>query len=230
MEVEKKNGKGSVIAIIILAILVLALGGYIVYDKVISNKNTETNTEDVNKTNNNSNNTVDQEQTIFKSYNLGDKVNLLDSSNWNVLETSSENDEFVTLLSIDNINTNYNITFTNALSYISTTYKTDLATKLNANSSGIKEARLLTLDDVSKLSGIDVSSLIPGASLENNVTPAFLYQSETITSSVDQDCPIMICSAVPEYYETNPGRICMGTQTNVFPIRPVITISKNYIR
>ena len=44
MESEKKNGKGLIVAIVILSILVLGLGGYIVYDKVISNNNTKTNT------------------------------------------------------------------------------------------------------------------------------------------------------------------------------------------
>ena len=40
----------------------------------------------------------------------------------------------------------------------------------------------------------------------------------------------MVCNAVPEQYESNPGRMCIGTQTNIFPIRPVIVVSKDYIK
>jgi len=227
---ENKKKNGLVIVIVILIIFVLALSGYILYDKLIVNKITESNTE-VNEGNNSKNNeNIDSTDKIaYKSYNLGDEVYLLDSSKWNVLEASLDSDEFIKLLSSENRN-NSNITFTNAPNYISTTYKSELVTKLNASNDDIKEARLLTLDDISKISGISVSNLMPGTSLENNITPAFLYQSDTITSSIDQNCPIMICSAIPEYYETSPGRICIGTQTEVFSIRPVITISKKYLK
>lgn len=228
MENEKKNNNGLIAALVILSILVLGLGGYIVYDKVISNKNVESNNQNIDSSNSNSKNKIEQQKT-YKSYQVGDKVSLIDSSSWNVLDNSTESDEFVTLLSIDNINKEYNITFKNASTYISTTYKSNLITKINANNDDIKETRLLTLEDISKLSGIEVSKLVPGESLENNVTPSFLYQSETITSSIDKDCPIMVCNAVSENYETNPGRMCIGTQTDVFPIRPVIKISKKYI-
>lgn len=223
---ENKNNKGLIVLIIILIIMVLGLGGYIVYDKIISNKSTETNEN--NKQPNETN--EEEQQKTYKSYKIGDTVALLDSSQWNVLKDSNEDEEFVTLLSVDNINKEYKITFTDAPTYVSTTYKSNLLSSLDANNTNIKESRLLTLEDISKLSGIDVSKLIPGESLENNITPAFLYQSETITSSVDQNIPIMVCNAVPEDYETNPGRICEGTQTFVFPIRPVIVISKRLIK
>lgn len=66
MEENKKGNKVLVIAVVILSILVIALGGYICYDKVISNNNdeqTESNknnnveetNEDANKDNNNIN-------------------------------------------------------------------------------------------------------------------------------------------------------------------------------
>lgn len=45
MEIKKKNAKGLIIAIVILVILVIALGGYISYDKFLSKDNTETTEE-----------------------------------------------------------------------------------------------------------------------------------------------------------------------------------------
>lgn len=240
---KNKNGSGT---IIFLIILVIALGGYIVYDKIISNKDVKTDINDSNTNNNNNSinynkenedviddnnkNEQNQKPTTYKAYNLGDKVNLLDSSNWNVWESLAENDEFVTLINSDNINKYNSITFKEAPTYVSTTYKSNLITSLNANNDDIKDARLLTLEDISKLSRIEVNNLVPGVSLENNVTPSFLYQSTTITSKIDEnDCPIMICESIPNY-PNNQGRICEETQTDKFQIRPVITISKKYIK
>ena len=223
----EKNSKKVLIIIVVLSILVLGLGGYIVYDKIISNQN-------IDSSNNNNKTGIEQEikqQETYKSYKIGDSVNLLDSSNWNVLESSTENDEFITLLSDDNVNKDKNIKFKDASTYISTTYRSNLITKLNATSNDIKETRLLTLEDISKLSGIEISKLTAGTSLENNVTPEFIYHRATITSEIDEyDCPTMICGDIDDTHTDRPGRICEGTQTNIFPIRPVIKISKNYIQ
>ena len=178
---------------------------------------------------NNKSNTNDIKDKVYNSYSVGDKVSLSDSSVWNVLESSTKDDEFVTLLSVSNINNN-SIAFTEASNYITTTYKDDLISKNNATDKDIKEIRLISLEDISKLSGISTSELIPGKSLENNSTPAFLYESQTITSKIEGNNPIMICNPIPEFHETNPGRICIGTQTDKFEIRPVIVISKQYIK
>ena len=48
---ENKNNKGLIVLIIILIIMVLGLGSYIVYDKIISNKSTETNESNNTKAN-----------------------------------------------------------------------------------------------------------------------------------------------------------------------------------
>lgn len=48
MEVNQKKAKGFVIAIVVLTILVLALGGYIGYDKFLSKNVTETSTTEKN--------------------------------------------------------------------------------------------------------------------------------------------------------------------------------------
>ena len=50
MEEEKKNNKGLYVIIAVLCLLVLGLGGYIIYDKSLSNiqKDTNTNNKDHN--------------------------------------------------------------------------------------------------------------------------------------------------------------------------------------
>lgn len=49
MENEKKSGKGSIIVIIILTILVICLGGYIGYDKFLNTNNTVTEENSTNE-------------------------------------------------------------------------------------------------------------------------------------------------------------------------------------
>lgn len=58
MEVEKNKSKGSIIAIIVLIILVIALGSYIVYDKILSDPSSKTSNTNNNTTNINSDNLV----------------------------------------------------------------------------------------------------------------------------------------------------------------------------
>lgn len=60
MNVEKKNGKGLVFITIIFAILVLLLGGYIVYDKILNKNNTST-------TEQNSNNEINEKNKVENS-------------------------------------------------------------------------------------------------------------------------------------------------------------------
>ena len=71
MEEKKQESKGLTVAVIILSILVIALGGYICYDKVISNnseKQTESNKnnyleeKDTNKEENNKNENLEEKE------------------------------------------------------------------------------------------------------------------------------------------------------------------------
>ena len=97
MEENKKGNKVLVIAVVILSILVIALGGYICYDKVISknndeqtesnkNNNVEEKNEDTNKDNNNIND---------NSANLDFDFNELSST----LHSSIQKDSITTFIS-----------------------------------------------------------------------------------------------------------------------------------
>lgn len=147
MESEKKNGKRLIVALVILSILVLGLGGYIVYDKVISNDNTKTNTSN---NSNSSNNT--KEEISYNSYNIGDKVavKLNDSTvlNFYVLKDSSKSDEFVTLFAEKNIGTSaFNTDYTDGNEYKGSLIESKL-NELTSSWTNVKEKRLITVDEI----------------------------------------------------------------------------------
>lgn len=66
MEVEKNKSKGSVVVIVILTILVIALGGYIGYDKFLNKNNTST-TEENSKNETNTKNKVQNSEEEIKT-------------------------------------------------------------------------------------------------------------------------------------------------------------------
>lgn len=84
--------KSKNIIIIILSILVVCLSGYIVYDKVLVNK------DDKNNENGN-----DKQQTVvenkYKQYRAGDTVKLKNNTEWIVLTDSGNDMDYVTILS-----------------------------------------------------------------------------------------------------------------------------------
>ncbi len=83
----KKN-----IVIIILSILVLGLGGCLIYNKVIDKKNENSNTAS------------SDESATYKAYSKGEEITLKDGSEWLVLEDSGESTDYVKLLSKDGFN------------------------------------------------------------------------------------------------------------------------------
>ena len=78
METNKKNG--SIVAIVILAILVVALGGYIGYDKFLNNNNTST-TEENSKNETNTKNEIEDSETYKYKALLINNDNCMNCSN-----------------------------------------------------------------------------------------------------------------------------------------------------
>lgn len=89
MEENKKGNKSLIVTVVILSILVIALGGYICYDKVISNNNDE-------QTENNKNNKVEEkdDNTNDNSANLDFDFNELSST----LHSSVQKDNITTFI------------------------------------------------------------------------------------------------------------------------------------
>ena len=94
---EKKNSKGLIIAVVILSILVIALGGYICYDKVIKN-NTDKQTE----SNKNNDSKEKNEDTSEDDSNINDNSANLDfdfNELSNTLHSSVQKDNITTFVS-----------------------------------------------------------------------------------------------------------------------------------
>lgn len=234
---KQKSGNGLKIATAIACVVAICGIGFGVYCLIESNNKTQeisnlkTQIEEQNRIiaelNEQDNNS--QEGLQNKSYKVGDLVTLKNGTSWNVIENSDIDNDSIVLLSVDDINTSRNVKISEVKNYLLNEYKNSIAEQLGSN----VDVRLLTLDDISELSEIASSSLVPGTSLENGTTPEFLYKTTTLISDDSNmllgENPIMICAAVPEHYETSPGRICMSTQTDTEPFRVVITIAKKDI-
>ena len=246
MSKKKKNSDLPVIiCILIFSISILILIGYYLFNDnnelEIETSNNESNyytTNDINNNNNSNTNTNNKDNNSTKTdnnnskrtYKIGDLIFLKNNTTWGVINNSSETDEFVTILSDDNINESYSISYKNAQNYVSTTYKNKIEKAFKTTGADIKEVRLLTMNDISRLSGISVNELVPGKSIINKKTPSFIYDTETITSDISNGLPLMICGAVSESTENNYGKICLGNNSEYFAIRIVMTINKKYIK
>jgi len=237
VENKQKSRNGLKIATAIACVLAVCGIGFGVYCLIDNNNKTQeisslkTKIEEQNKiiAELNEQENAQQEEPQNKSYQIGDLVTLKNGTSWNVIKDSDINSDNVVLLSVENINTSNSIKISEVKNYLLNEYKNTISSALNSSI----DVRLLTLDDVSELSGISSSNLVPGTSLENGTTPEFLYKTTTLISDDSNmllgENPIMICAAVPEHYETSPGRICMSTQTDTEPFRVVITIAKKDI-
>lgn len=236
---KQSDGKGWKIATIVASVVAVCGIGFGVYCLIENNNKTQeisnlkTQIEEQNRiiTELNEQDNNSQEGLQNKSYKVGDLVTLKNGTSWNVIEKSDIDNDSIVLLSVDDINTSRNVEISEVKNYLLNEYKNSIAEQLGSN----VNVRLLTLDDVSELSGIASSSLVPGTSLENGITPDFLHETTTLisddTNMLLGENPNMICEAVDagQFSSGNPARICMSTQTNTEPFRVVITMAKKDI-
>ena len=143
--VNNKSGKGLTFLVIILVLMVLGLGGYIMYSNVKSTDNT--NTTDNSNSSDNS-----QEVTSYNSYNIGDKVTvtLNDSTEetFYVLKQSSKTAEDVTLFAEKNIGTGpFNNNYTDGNEYSGSLIESKV-NELTSSWTNVKEKRLITVDEI----------------------------------------------------------------------------------
>ena len=82
--------------ILILSLLVIGLGSYVIFDKVI-NKKVDNNSSAENGKLDSEN--IQENTNTFKSYKKGDEIILSDNSKWLVISDSDENTDYVTMLS-----------------------------------------------------------------------------------------------------------------------------------
>ncbi|MDO5003800.1 MAG: hypothetical protein Q4E39_06220 [bacterium] len=244
----KKKGNSSIITIVILSLLVLVLGGYIIYEKITPNSNNTSN-----NTNKESNQNSNEKVIKYNAYNVGDKVTakLNDSieSTFYVLKQSSETDENVTLFAEKNIGTSaFNTDFTDGNEYKGSLIESKL-NELTTSWTNIKEKRLITVDEINATGLTNKERCGPS---ENDLCDTvkenswLKYKNEfywTMTKA-ESNGNIQYDKGKYIYYVDLGGSITghivgykpggewneNGTAFDNFGIRPVIEISKEYIK
>lgn len=203
--------------IVVLLFFILGIGIFSFSLKLTSKDNTkkESNDEEVI----NEDTSVDRSNKTYKIYHLGDSIKLSDNSSWHVINDSNNDEDEVTILSDDDIG---KINVNDIDIYLEETYYNQLQENLGAIDTSISNIRLLDVDDIMTLTGL--KDIISGTKIEKQGLE-WLYAKSTLTSYTEDSNPILICSKDKD----NPARICIGKGSDIFPVRPVITINKNYI-
>ena len=218
---DKDENRRNLISIIILIVILVGVSIFITVDKFLTKSalNKQEDTEEITTGNTE---IVEMETDTYTRYNIGDSVNLIDSSSWHVIKTSEKTSSTVTLLN-DNIINTY-IRSDEANTYLNEVYQKNLKDSLGATSDNIEETRLLSLEDIATITNI--VPLEVGVSLESS-NMDWLYNKRTLTSYVDSnDLSVLIC----EKTSNEEAKLCGATTSEIWPVRPVITIDKSYIK
>ncbi len=218
---DKDENRRNLISIIILIVILFGVSIFITVDKFLTKSalNKQEDTEEITTGNTE---IVEMETDTYTRYNIGDSVNLIDSSSWHVIKTSEKTSSTVTLLN-DNITNTY-IRSDEANTYLNEVYQKNLKDSLGATSDDIEETRLLSLEDIATITNI--VPLEVGVSLESS-NMDWLYNKRTLTSYVDSnDLSVLIC----EKTSNEEAKLCEATTSEIWPVRPVITIDKSYIK
>ncbi len=240
-EEEKKDDRIVRITIVFLGIVLLALFGVIVFaikaplttiyktysnlddkDGYYPNGQVDPNGNNVKSDNPYINGTV--ENQVYKKYKIGDTVTLNDNSKWYVIQDSKEDDSYIVLLGTQNINDG-TLNYQNAEEYLDNKFKLAFAKGIKADADGII-IRLISLNDISILSGINEEQLDVNSEIQNDKTPKFIYETINLTNHLDDNNnPVLICP--------NNGKaiLCTGNPPlDPWIIKPVVEISKDYIK
>lgn len=169
------------------------------------------------------------EKEKYEKYKIGDAITLKDDSTWHVLYESKDSSEYVTILSDEDVNTS-NVLYGNVNSFLKGTYKSKLVSDLKADFSEIQETRMLAYLDLANISSAKSSEFEPEVEIKKFDIPEFIYATDTITDTVYRvevsSNPVMICAKKDD----KEARFCLGDSSKANAIRPVIVISKKYIK
>lgn len=211
------SNRTNLTIIFVLCSVIVIIGGYFAINRFFDKKVEEDSSlEEVNE---NKDTSVNKREK-YDSYKVGDYITLKNNSTWNVIAKSDSEESNVLLLMEDQLD-NW-IDFRQAKNYVMNTFASDFAQSLGIGADEVS-ARLLSIDDIQTITGI--ADLAPGVTIEDS-NRTFLYRSSTLTEEVEGDTPILIC----EKTDKDPARICMGTGTDTWKVRPVIEISKKYVK
>lgn len=221
---ENDQNRTNLIMIIVLISVILLIAVFVNSNHI---NPTESNTEKQDDESNEvtkKDTTVEEQPELYKSYEIGNQITLLDSSSWHVIKNTTKKEETITLLKDSKLSTELKKEEIN--NFLTTTYVKLLKDSLSALSTDIKEVRLITLDDIKLITGIETLEKETFIEKENST---WLYQDDTITSNTSvNNIPLQICKIEEE--EIIRGKLCEITDKETWPIRPVIIISKEYIK
>lgn len=171
-----KNKNDLLLVIGILLVLVLLLGGYIVYDKLLSSSENGKDVKIEDKTDE-----VDQKNT-YKSYDVGDKVKVkLNNSlemTFYVLKQSSDNEKLITLFAEKNIGTSaFNNDSKDGNEYKGSLIENNLG-KLTSNWTNVKEKRLITVEEIKSTGLTEVQKEDRCQAIEGSCPDDYTYIKE----------------------------------------------------
>ncbi len=256
MEEEKKNSKGLYAIIVILCLLVLGLGGYIVYDKILSNTNKDVNTNDKDNNADKEKKDSQEDESTKKEYNfyeIGDKVTVkLNDSNestFYVLKQSSQNEEYVTLFAEKSFGTSaFQEDYSDENEFEGSLIQSKL-NELTSDWTNVKEKRLITVEEIlatgltSKKqcgpSESDICDSIKENSWLLNDSEEYWTMSKAVEDSVGSYPDnryvyiVTLDGSITGYivgYKPGSQWNEQGNFGNNMGIRPVIVISKEYIK
>ena len=203
-----------VLVAVIILISIMAIADHLTKKPSNKENNSDTVVEQKKDT------SVDDNSVIYKSYKIGDQVTLIDSSNWHVIKDTSTSEESITLLKDDKIDTE--LKKDEIDNFLNTTYMKILKDNLSALSTDIKEVRLINTEDIKNITGLDTIEL--DTTIEN---VDWLYTEKTVIGSTSSN-NLPLC--IGKHDELEAGKLSEVTTEDLLPVRPVITISKDYIR
>lgn len=247
MNISEKKDTGIIVLVTLLVVLVIGLTGYIAYDKISeSKKNDDVVDEEINN-----------KKTEYKSYNVGDKItvklgkNL--EENFYVLKNSNEDEEIITLFAEKNIgNSAFNNDYSKGNEYRGSLIENKL-NELTNMWTNVKVKRLITVDEIKATGLIETVVEDRGASLgiSNPVEYTYINKNSFLLEPGENDTNKMYWTMT----KVSPSDLTDDTNNYVYlvgisgcieahivgykdnqnafknyGIRPVIEISKNYIK
>lgn len=209
---EKDSNRTNLIIVVILTLTLLTVGIIVLINNILTKSSVEKNNQELIDNSEEITNTDVNTNIYYNSYNIGDEITLIDSSNWNVIKESAKEENTITILK--NVEISTYVKKEEVDTYLKEKYRKILKDNLGTSDNNIIEIRLLSLDDLKNVlndNNIDINYSI-------NSSYSWLYQNKTL---LNNDKTITI---------NNNGTIIEEISNDIFPIRPVVTISKDLIK
>ena len=216
---ENDQNRTNLTLIIVLVAVIILISIMAITDHIIKKPSDKENNDDT-VVEQKTDTSVDDNSVVYKSYKIGDQVTLIDSSSWHVIKDTSTSEENVTLLKDDKIDTE--LKKDEIDNFLNTTYMKILKDNLSALSTDIKEVRLINTEDIKNITGLNTIEL--DTTIEN---VDWLYTEKTVIGSTSSN-NLPLC--IGKHDELEAGKLSEVTAEELLPLRPVITISKDYIR